>query len=268
MASLAAGLVGSLIPGLAGLFGGGQQQKVQTSGTISNQGTGSFQQGGTTSSTGASTQTGTTTPNLSPLQQALVQQFSKGASDLYNQSTNLNPYAAAGLQNINAGGDIANKVLQNSLAARGLSYSPAAANATTQQQLSTIGQGSQFLNSLPLLQRQLQQQSLGQLMQAFQVQPIGSTTTGAGTQTQQGTTQQSGSETQNNVQTQQGTNLVSGNPAAGAISGFGAGLAAPGPGGVSNLSNIIGKMFGGGGSAPGGTYGTGPNWDPNTVTGG
>lgn len=247
MASIAAGLVGSLIPGLAGLFGGGKQQKVQTSGTISNTGTGTFNQGGTSSSTN----TGSTTPNLTPLQQALIKQFSGGASNLFSQSQNLNPYAASGLEQINAGGDVANKVLQNSLAARGLSYSPAAANATTQNTLNTVNQGSQFLNQLPLLQRQLQQQSLGQLMQAFQVQPVGTTTTG----TQQGTTQQSGSTTQNQTQTQNGTNLVSGNPMGGLFSGLGAGLLGPNSSGNgSNLSDIIHGIFGGGGpsySGPG-----------------
>lgn len=255
-----AAFIAPLIGGLAGLFGGGQQQKTQTSGTIKNDQSGTFSQGGTS----ASTSTGTTTPNLTPLQQALISQFSKGASDLFSSSTNLNPYAASGLQTINQGGDIANKVLQNSLAARGLSYSPAAANATTQNQLGTISQGSTFLNSLPLLQRQLQSGALSQLMQAFQVQPVGSTTTG----TQQGTTQQSGTTSQTGTQTQQGTNLVSGNPMAGLFSGIGAGLFGPNQSGTgSNLSDIIGRIFGGG-NVPGGAPGTGPNWDPNTVTGG
>ena len=237
MAALAGALIPGLIGGLAGLFGGGQQQKTQTSGTITNSGTQNFSQGGTSSST--------STPNLSPIQKALIGQFSSGASNLYNSSTNLNPYAASGLEQINQSGDLAQKALQNSLAARGLSYSPAAANATTLGTLNTANQGAQFLNSLPLLQRQLQQGALSQLMQAFQVQPTGSTQTG--------TTQQTGTATSNNTQTQQGTNLVSGNPVAGAISGFGAGLLGPSAVSVgggnsvpSNLSNLISNIFGGG----------------------
>lgn len=184
-------LVGGIGSGLAGLFGGGQQQKTQTSGTISN--------------TSSGTTNSSTNPNLSPLQQALINQFTQGASSLYNQSTNLKPYQASGLEQINNGSNTAATAIQANNAAHGLSFSPAAATSQNQNTLNRVNQSTQFNNSIPLLQRQLQQQSLGQLVNAFQVIPTGQTTNG--TQTQSGT------------QTQQGTNLISGNPLAGAISG-------------------------------------------------
>src|SRR6266478_9190315 len=139
-------LIAPLISGLAGLFGGGQQKKVKTSGTISNTENTQQQQQGTNISQNVH--------NLSPIQQQLIGQFTKGASDLYNTSTDLSGYKQQGLKNINTGSDLASKVIQNSLASRGLSYSPAAATATTQNELNRVGQGSTFLSQVPLLQRQ------------------------------------------------------------------------------------------------------------------
>jgi len=202
---LTAGL-GSAFGGLAGLFGGGKQQQTQTNGTITNNQTGTFNQSGTQ----------TTTPNLNPLQSALMKQFTQGASNLYNQSTNLQPYTSSGLENINATQNANSKAIAANLASRGLSWSPAAGSAQTQNILAGGQQKASFMNSIPLLQRQLQENSLGDLENAFKTMPIGqtATSTSSGTTTQQGT------------QTQQGTNLVSGNPMAGLFSGLGAGTIA------------------------------------------
>jgi hypothetical protein len=210
MGGLTAGL-GSVFGGLAGLFGGGKQQKTQTSGTITNNQQGSFNQ--------------STNPNLSPLQQSLISSFTKNASDLYNQSTNLQPYESSGLEAINQGSEAARRAMASNIASRGLSFSPAGATGQNQNTLSRIGQQTQFVNSLPLLQRQLQQQSLQQLMQAFQVIPTG--------QTSQGST------SQNSTQTQNGTNLVSGNPMGGLFSGLGAGVLGSLPGLMSNFQNPV-----------------------------
>lgn len=194
---LTAGL-GSVFGGLAGLFGGGKQQQTKTNGTISNSGTSGFNQ--------------STSPNFNPLQEALMKQFTQGASNLYNQSTNLGGYTSSGLENINQTSNAAAKNIAANLANRGLTFSPAAGTALTQNVLSRAGQQSQFLNSIPLLQRQLQESSLGDLENAFKTIPVGQSS--------------SGSTTQNNTQTQQGTNLVSGNPMAGLFSGLGAGTIA------------------------------------------
>jgi hypothetical protein len=221
---LTAGL-GSAFGGLAGLFGGGKQQKTQTSGTITNNQQGSF-----------NTQN-STAPNFSNLQKALMQQFTGAASNLYNQSTNLQPYEASGMEQINQGANAASQAIAANNASRGLSFSPAASTAQNQNTLNRVNQQTQFANSIPLLQRQLQQQSLGQLMQAFQVIPTGQTGTQSGTTTQSGT------------QTQQGTNLVSGDPMAGLFSGLGAGTMASLP--------LLSQSFSGGPSAS-----SQPGWDP------
>lgn len=198
---LTAGL-GSAFGGLAGLFGGGKQQKIQTNGTITNNQTGNFNANSSTN------------PDFSPLQQALMKQFTGAAQSLYNQSTNLQPYESSGMEQINQGSNAAGQAIAANNASRGLSFSPAGTTATNQNTLNRVNQQTQLANSIPLLQRQLQQQSLGQLMQAFQVIPTGQTSS------------QSGSTTQNSTQTQQGTNLVSGNPTAGLFSGLGAGTLA------------------------------------------
>lgn len=232
-----AGFIAPIIGGLAGLFGGGQQQKTQTNGTI----TSSNNQ--TQSQQGTNTGTSSTNPNLSPLQQQLASLFSQGAANLYNQSTNMSGYTQQGLEGINKTSNLNNQVLQNILTSRGLSYSPAAATAETQNQLSRTSQANSFLQQIPLLQRQLQTQSLGQLMQAFGVLPTGTTTN------QSQTSNITGTSSGNQTQTQKGTNLVSGNPIAGAISGLGAGLFSPiNSSGDTALSQIM-AMFGGGGNS-------------------
>lgn len=230
---LTAGL-GAGFSGLAGLFGGGKQQKVQTSGTISNTGTQS--QSGTSASSGFNTTN--LTHNLSPLQLSLIGQFTKGAGDLFNQANDLSGYRSEGLKTINQNANLADKVLQNSLAARGLTYSPAAANAITQGQINRVGQQSQFENQLPLLQRQLQESALGDIMKAFQLLPTDTTQSSAfGGQT---ASNQTG--TSSSTQTQQGTNLVSGNPLTGLFGGLGSGFLVPG-----GLSDILSSLFGSGG---------------------
>jgi len=220
-----AGGVSGIISGLAGLFGGGNQQKLKTSGTITNSGTSS----GTSSASN--------TPNLSPYQTNLANLFTKGLASNYNNTTNLTGYTQGGLQDINNSANLSQKVLNNTLAARGQSFSPAATSAETMGQQSRLAQGNTFMSQIPLLQQQLKQQALGQAVAGFSALPTGTTQTG---------TQ---SQTSNNTQTQQGTNLLSGNPIAGLLGGLGSGLAAPtGSSGQSGLQNIIAAFGGGGGS--------------------
>jgi hypothetical protein len=214
-----------LASGLAGLFGGGTQQKQATSQTSS----GTQTTNGSTSSS--------TTPQLSALQTQLSNQFGQGLINQYNQGTNLQPYEAQGLQNIQAGNQAALKATNNQIAARGLSFSPAAATAETAQNINAGNQTSQFLNSIPLLQRQLQQQNLQQLIGGFSALPTAVSSQGTSNQTQTSNT------------STQGNGAISGNPTAGLFSGLGAGLAATYPSLSSNLSSMYG------GTAPPGTNG-------------
>lgn len=238
----------AIFSGLSGLFGGGQQQKVTTNGTITNSGT---QTGtGTSSQSGGGSTSGfsQTNPNLSPLQQQLAAMFTKGAGDLYNQSTDLSGYTSGGLANINKSGDLANQLAQNSLASRGLSYSNIAPVVQNNNNLNRLNQGVQFQNQVPLVQRQLQEGALGDLMKAFQVLPTGTSSVTGGSSNFNTTGNTTQNQTSNNTQTQQGTNIVSGNPMGGLFGGLGQGLSQPG-----GLLSILGNLFpgGGGGGIPG-----------------
>ena len=201
-----------IVSGLAGLFGGGRQQ----------------QQTGSYSGSQSGNQYQTTTPNLSPFQQSLANMFVGGAQSLYGHDTDLSGYTSSGLQNINQAANLQNKALQNIIASRGLSFSPAAATAETMGEQNRLNQSSQFLNQIPLLQRQLQQQGLQGLMQAFGTLPTGVSTSGGGTQST------SGNQVGN----------VYGNPLGGFFGGLGGGLSAPAGGaGLSNLGQIL-SLFG------------------------
>src|SRR5579863_396172 len=151
--------VAPIVSGVAGLLGGLFPPTQKTSSSQSQQGSTEQNQQGQTS--------GTTTPNLSPFQQQLASLFTSGATNLYNQSQNLTPYTTGGLQQIQGQGSANNQILQNLMASRGLSYSPAGTAAQVQNTLNTGNQANSFLQSIPLLQRQLQQQSLQQLIGSF-----------------------------------------------------------------------------------------------------
>ncbi len=216
MAGFIAPILSAVLPGLAGLFGGGQQQQVQNNSTTNQNQTG-FQSGHSSS-----------TPNLNPFQQQLASMFSSGASDLYKSSTNLAPYSTQGLQQIQNQGRGNATAIANNLAQRGLSYSPVAGNAGIQNTLNTGNQMNSFLQGIPLLQRQLQTSGLDELMKAFQVQPFGTTSDSSGQSSMTGTSNTNGTQTQ------------TGNPTAGLFGGLGAGLFAPNSSGSgSNLSDII-----------------------------
>src|SRR5882757_5200945 len=127
-----------VISGLAGLFGGGSTKNTSTNQTQS--------QSGSTQNQGSSN------PVLNPFQQQLAQMFSQGAMKQFSDGTNLAPYTSGGLQQIQGQGQQNSRAIANNLANRGLSFSPAAGNATVQNQLNTGNQMQSFLQQIPLLQ--------------------------------------------------------------------------------------------------------------------
>lgn len=173
--SMASGTL-PIISGLAGLFAGNSSKNTNT------------QTQGTVNQTGTSNQSGSTTPNLSPLQQQLANLFTSQSMNQANKDPNLTDYEAGGLQTINANSNLQNQVLQNSLASRGLSFSPAAATAQTQQTINQGNQQSQFIQQIPLLARQLQQQNNAQLQSNFSALPTGVSTNSTGNTSQNQTT--------------------------------------------------------------------------------
>lgn len=262
MAALAIPLIAAAIPAIAGLFGGKKQETKGTQDTSTHEESAQNNTSGQTT-TGAynGTQTATNVHNLSPLQQQLVDTFTKGAMDLNSSAADLSGYRNQGLQNINDASDAQNTVLRNTLAARGLSFSPAAGNAEMMGQQNRLNQQSSFLQGLPLLQRQLQTQAQQGLVSAFSALPTDSTQTGVSSGSSAGN--MSGFSNTTGVSDRTGhtnqTGTVSGNPLAGFAGGLGAGLAAPNAQGTNSnggsIIDAIAGMFGKGYAAPGSDLG-------------
>lgn len=207
------------VTALSGLFGS-SKPKVTTTNT--NSSSDQTTQGSNDSDT-------ITQHQLSPIQQQLSQMFSQGLMKQYQQGTDLSGYRDQSLQDINNQGDIASKASNNILASRGLSFSPAAATTQVQNNNNRLNQSTSLLQSLPLLQRQMQQQNLQGLISGFSALP---TDTYAATH---------GSAYANTKGTNQSTSTQSTpqNPLAGLFGGLGGGLAA-----------ILPGLFGGGNSGP------------------
>lgn len=211
-----------IISGLAGLFGGGSQK--QTTQSTQQQQSGSQQ--------GFTSGTSSTNPNLSPLQTMLENLFGSKAAALAENPIDLSGYEASGIKNINDSTDAASKNIANILASRGLSFSPYAGSSLAQPQIAAAGQQSQFINSLPLLMRQLQMGDISSLEDAFKSMPFGQTSTSSGTSDIN--TNMTGSSTSKGVQSSPGGML------AGLFGGLGAGLAAGGGGGGFNFPSLFG----------------------------
>lgn len=207
-----------IVSGLSGLFGGGSSKTTNTNTNYNNQ------------QSAQGTSNASTTPNLSPLQTMLSQMFGGQAQTMADNTGNLlNGYTAGGLQNINQAGQAQTNTLNNVLASRGLANSPDAATANTMNTENQLNQSQQLLSSIPLLQRQMQQQNIAQLQGAFSALPTGVSSTGNTSQTGQSS----------GTQQQQSTTSTPGGLLSGLFAGLGGGLAAPSGSGGSNLNSIL-----------------------------
>lgn len=237
MATLAAPLIGGLVSGLAGLFGGGPQK------TATQQTTNSSNSSNGTSSSSVN-------PNLSAEQQQLSNTYGEGLLNQYNQGTDLSGYKASGLQQINNTSNAAKKATDNMIASRGQSFSPAGATADIAQNINSGNQQSSFLNSIPLLQKQLQSQNLSQLIQGFSALPTAVSSNGTSSNNSTGTSTTTGN----------GSLVAPGGQLGGAIAGIGSGLAV----GYPSLAGSLGAQNGGQNSG----YGApGVNGQPGTDLG-
>jgi hypothetical protein len=159
MATFAIPLALAGLSGLAGFFGGKPKTTTTTQDMNQSQ-TGSYNQ--------------FQTPELSAEQQQLVNTFLPALVNRYRSGpADLSGYAAGGLRDINTASDLKTKSIQNMLAARGLSYSPAAMTPFAGQETSRVGQQSSFLSQIPLLQRQMQGEDIQNLVKGFSSLPTG-----------------------------------------------------------------------------------------------
>jgi hypothetical protein len=189
--------------------------------------------------------TSSVTPTLSPETQALLTQLVGRYNAL--SAPSLTGYGAGQTANINAGADAQSKAVENILASRGLSTSPAAATAQAGIQQNRLNQITGMQQQLPILQNQLNLANLAGATSFFSTIPKGAVTTGSRTGQQIGSTTQDtrsiGNVSQTGHQvggtqssgygTQQGVNMgrtdtsqTSGGGVGGAASGAAAGFAA------------------------------------------
>ena len=200
-------LIGAGINGIAGAFQGGPQKQATQQNTTQSQ-------------------TPVISSNVQPLQTGILGSALSGLS-----APNMAGYTSSGMQNIAQQGQANQNILNNTLAARGLTYSsPLATAESTGIQQNTGNQQNQFLNSVPLVQQQLLQQNLAGAVNAFRANPYGTT----GTQ---------------NI-TGNGSITPSGGILGGLVSGLGTGLAMGNGSGGTNLGSILGSLgIGGGGGS-------------------
>ena len=179
----------SLISGVSGLLTALFPDTTKTSGQTNSSGTTS----GTTSAT--------STPQMSTLQQMLSNMF--GAQAM-NASQNVpgvvQATKTAGEQAIGQTETAAQNNVSNTLAARGLAYSPYAGTAMAAPSIAAAGEQSSLLQSLPLLQSSLQNTDIQQLMSAMGATgPVGTSATGKTTGTTSATGTTSGTQTQQGI---------------------------------------------------------------------
>lgn len=96
-----------------------------------------------------------------------------------DSSTDLTGYTTQGLTNINKSSELKRRAMESILASRGLSYSPAAAAPLGRIQSDRIGEQINFLNGIPLLQRQLQGEDIDRFTKFFSSLPVGEHRTGS-----------------------------------------------------------------------------------------
>lgn len=123
-------------------------------------------------------QTSTTSTTLSPEAAGLSPMIADLIKKRLSSSADLSGYKAQGLQTINSNFNGARTGLNAELTARGLSDSPAAVSPIANLQGQRANSMSQLVNSIPMLQRQLQGDDINTANQFTVAQPRTTTTTG------------------------------------------------------------------------------------------
>jgi hypothetical protein len=213
---------------------------------------------------GSTTQTGFSTPTLSPATQAFMDQLIGQFSGLAGKNTDKNAQTMLATQigGINKNSAAQDQLTQETLAARGLSGSPIAATAQIGNQNSRFQQINQAQNNLPLLQQQLQLQSLVPASAFFSSIPTGQVNGTTGTVDNTGfnntnSTQNNKSTNDSTAETNNtGTNITQqGTDVSGTVGG---GLGQS----IGGIVAMLAQLFGGG-QIPGSIYS--PTGTPSTL---
>lgn len=165
------------------------------------------------------------TPTYDPYQAEMRDQILRMLSDRATGATDLSGYTGQGLRTINDAAALKQKALNSILASRGLSYSPVAASAMGNLESSRVGEAVNFMNQLPLLQRQLQGEDLDRLSKFWAALPYGKAT--KSNVNEFGQTWEASDTTHRGTEGGQTTRVgnTSGNRLGGFLTGLGSGLA-------------------------------------------
>jgi hypothetical protein len=183
MAGLAIGGIASI---LSGLFGN-RPSTVKTTfdNTTENQGSQN------------TSQAGYSTPQLDPmtgiLQKYLINSILERGLNVDKEAES---YKTGALENINQGADIKRQLMQNTLASRGLQYSPNATNAYNNLDSERVNQGTTVMNQMPLIKNQLFADILKNALGVFSAQPVGQSYQNQNDTSMYGKTHATGSGTQ------------------------------------------------------------------------
>jgi len=232
MAAFAIPLAISGISALAGILGNRKKSATQENTTTQN-------------SSGTQLTDSSSTPMLTPEALGAYSQLFPALQNRVQQGADISGYRDAGLRNINSSGEGARNRIIQALAARGLSNSPASAAILARQGDAQASESSNFLNNIPLLQRQMQGQDLDQLLRAASALPTGMRNVGSVSTTGSATSKSTGTATQ------------PGDMLGGLFSGLGQGLAS-----TFGYQWALDQRKKLGIPSPSGTSGTGSGYSP------
>jgi hypothetical protein len=164
---------------------------------------------------------GTTSSQTTPTFDPFTEAFRKKLGSLYTNRMYEDPsrlvdsILTRNLQGLNKGSEIARRIASNTMAARGLGFSPATGAVLSGMESERVGKGIDILGQRDLMIEDLIKSRLAEASNFFQMQPVGSSTTGQTSQT----------GTQIGEQTSTGTLQTPGNQLGGMFTNLTSGLA-------------------------------------------
>lgn len=146
-----------------------------------------------TNTSGGTSNVSTTTPNIAPGTQKLIDYLTQRYTNL--SSPSLTSYGNQQAQVINKNADIQRQAVDQILASRGLSMSPAAATALSNVDAQRFSNLNQMRAQLPLIQADQDRTNLAAASNFMQMVPHSTTTTGGTANTQSTSQNQSQNQT-------------------------------------------------------------------------
>lgn len=146
--------------------------------------------------------------DLDPQTQALLDQLTGSYSSFAKAPLDFRGYQASGIQGINQNSDLQKQALEQIMASRGLSTSPAVSTGLNNIESNRFGQINQFNQQLPLLQNDLIGKNLGQASDFFGRIPLNTSNAQLTTGQQTGGSSSSTASQSSSTSDTHGTNIT------------------------------------------------------------